>query len=52
MPQDRWLRTPCCGNVLWAYDLRHLDLLEEYVGASVHDAGAVAGVDQECRQPE
>ncbi len=28
-----WLQTDCCGHVLWAYNQRHLDYLEEYVSA-------------------
>ncbi|MEU4832335.1 hypothetical protein [Streptosporangium sp. NPDC023615] len=28
-----WLRSPCCGQTLWAYGRRHLDLLEEHVAA-------------------
>jgi len=29
-----WLRTDAAGHVLWAYNLRHLTLLESYVGAT------------------
>jgi hypothetical protein len=32
-----WLRTPCWGNVLWAYNLRQPDLLAEYVGADLRE---------------
>ncbi|MEW9532434.1 hypothetical protein AB0B72_28180, partial [Microbispora sp. NPDC049125] len=32
-----WLQTPCCGNVLWAYNIRHLDLLEGYIGADLRE---------------
>lgn len=28
-----WLRHPCRGRVLWAYNTAHLDLLERYVAA-------------------
>lgn len=28
-----WLQTPCLGEVLWAYNPRHLDFLEEFVSA-------------------
>lgn len=28
-----WLRTPCCGEVLWAYNERHLTYLEGLIGA-------------------
>jgi hypothetical protein len=32
-----WLRSPCCGQVLWAYNLRHLELMEAYVGAQLRE---------------
>jgi hypothetical protein len=28
-----WLQTPCAGEVLWAYNRRHLSLLESFVRA-------------------
>ena len=28
-----WLQTECCGETLWAYNLKHLDFLESYVSA-------------------
>lgn len=34
-----WLQAPCCGNVLWAYNAEHLDLLERYVGARLRERG-------------
>ncbi|MFD9789137.1 hypothetical protein ACFWYX_35085 [[Kitasatospora] papulosa] len=34
-----WLQTSCCGHVLWAYNVRHLDLLEAYVGAKLRERG-------------
>jgi hypothetical protein len=30
-----WLRMPCCGDVLWAYNAAHLSFLEAYVGAKL-----------------
>lgn len=27
-----WMQTPCCGHLLWAFNLRHLQLLIEIVG--------------------
>ena len=30
-----WLQTPCCGNLLWAYNARHLAFLENYVAAEL-----------------
>ncbi|MER7338599.1 hypothetical protein ABT403_12175 [Streptomyces sp. NPDC000075] len=37
-----WLQASCCGNVLWAYNLRHLDLLEAYVRAKLRERGELA----------
>ncbi len=34
MPGELWLRTPCCGEMLWAYNGRHLAELENYVLAT------------------
>ncbi len=28
-----WLQAPCAGDTLWAYNRRHLDFLEAFVGA-------------------
>jgi hypothetical protein len=28
-----WLQTPCCGDVLWAFNLKHLSFLESYIEA-------------------
>lgn len=32
-----WLSTPCCGRTLWAYNARHLDALEAFVGARLRE---------------
>ena len=32
-----WLQAPCCGETLWAYNARHLDYLEAYVGATLRE---------------
>ncbi|GAA3661214.1 hypothetical protein GCM10022224_025850 [Nonomuraea antimicrobica] len=37
-----WLQASCCGQVLWAYDVRHLVLLEAYVAARLRERGNVA----------
>lgn len=34
---DLWLRTPCTGEVLWAYNDEHLEFLRRYVGATVRE---------------
>ncbi len=28
-----WLQTPCCGDILWAFNEEHLSFLERYVTA-------------------
>lgn len=30
-----WLEANCCGNKLWAYNLTHLDYIEQYVTATL-----------------
>lgn len=32
-----WLRVACCGHTLWARSVRHLELLESYVAASLRE---------------
>jgi hypothetical protein len=32
-----WLQTPCCGEVLWAYNERHVSFLEDVVGAGLRE---------------
>lgn len=32
-----WLNVPCCGEVLWALNARHLDALEGFVAAGLRD---------------
>ncbi|WP_198414170.1 hypothetical protein [Micromonospora phaseoli] len=32
-----WLQTPCCGQLLWAYNASHLDVLQSYVAADVRE---------------
>src|SRR6516165_6489878 len=32
-----WLRTRCCGEVLWALNARHLFALQEYVAAGLRE---------------
>ncbi|MFN3199822.1 MAG: TFIIB-type zinc ribbon-containing protein [Bradymonadia bacterium] len=30
---ELWLKTPCCGHTLWAYNTRHLTFIEAFIGA-------------------
>jgi hypothetical protein len=32
-----WLRTPCCGETLWAFNSRHLIALQDYVSAGLRE---------------
>ncbi len=32
-----WLQTPCCSKTLWAYNLQHLDFIEEFVSAKLRE---------------
>ena len=32
-----WLQTRCCGEILWAYNLPHVEFLESYIGASLRE---------------
>lgn len=32
-----WLQIPCCGEILWAYNSRHLNVLERFIAASVRE---------------
>ncbi|TNM28533.1 hypothetical protein FH715_17795 [Streptomyces sedi] len=34
-----WLRTPCVGHVLWAYNAAHVEALAAYVGATMRERG-------------
>ena len=35
--QPLWLQTPCCGETLWAYNEKHLKLLEDYISADLRE---------------
>ncbi|MEK3720573.1 hypothetical protein [Paenibacillus sp. FSL H8-0034] len=37
MGLNLWLRTNCCGNVLWAYNIEHLDFLDTYINSSLRE---------------
>jgi hypothetical protein len=30
-----WLAAPCCGRILWAYNIEHLNLIERYISADL-----------------
>ncbi|MEP6903492.1 MAG: hypothetical protein ABJA66_17350 [Actinomycetota bacterium] len=32
-----WLEISCCGELLWAYNLKHLEMLEKYVAAKLRE---------------
>jgi hypothetical protein len=37
MGLNLWLRTSCCGNVLWGYNKDHLDFLDDYINSSLRE---------------
>lgn len=39
-----WLQTPCAGNVLWAFNHRHLEFLRTYVAALERDRFTCGGL--------
>ena len=32
-----WLQAPCCGDVLWAYNARHLRFLRDYISSDLRE---------------
>jgi hypothetical protein len=32
-----WFQVPCSGHILWAYNLRHLNIIEQYVVATLRE---------------
>lgn len=32
-----WLQVPCCGKVLWAFNIEHLSFLERFVAAELRE---------------
>lgn len=32
-----WLQISCCGELLWAYNLEHLEVIERYVSAKLRE---------------
>jgi hypothetical protein len=32
-----WLQAPCCGQTLWAYNLRHLEFIEAFARAKLRE---------------
>jgi hypothetical protein len=32
-----WLHSVCCGHVLWAYNLQHLQFIEDFVRAKLRE---------------
>ena len=44
-----WLQTPCCGEVLWAFNEEHLAFLRDYVAADLRERALRPGWDGEPR---
>lgn len=36
-----WLTTPCCDNLLWAYNFEHLDFLHQHVETKLRERNTV-----------
>lgn len=34
-----WLATPCCGELLWAFNARHLEALDAFARADLRERG-------------
>jgi hypothetical protein len=32
-----WLRVPCCGEVLWAFNEQHISFLERFIGSELRE---------------
>lgn len=32
-----WLQISCCNEILWAYNLKHLEIIEQYVSAKLRE---------------
>ena len=32
---ELWLQVPCCGEILWAYNLEHVNFLEKFISAEI-----------------
>ncbi|MFD0680347.1 MULTISPECIES: hypothetical protein [unclassified Paenibacillus] len=37
MGLNLWLRTGCCGQVLWAYNKEHFAFLDNYINSSLRE---------------
>ena len=46
-----WLQTPCCGHVLWAANEAHLQILANYVGATLRERVPNANASTVSRLP-
>jgi hypothetical protein len=50
--QPLWLRAECCGGRnLWAFNERHLEILESYVSARLRERGEYVGMTMLARLP-
>src|SRR5438876_3622443 len=36
--QPLWLRIPCCGDILWAHNEKHLNFLADFVKAELRES--------------
>ncbi|WP_407549240.1 hypothetical protein QOM21_09090 [Streptomyces sp. Pv4-95] len=49
--QPLWLQTPCCNELLWAYNGRHVDVLEAYVAARLRERAGYPAMSMLDRLP-
>jgi hypothetical protein len=52
VPMEDYLTIPCCGHMLWAVNLEHLDFLEQYVGAQLRERQANVNKSMASRLPQ
>jgi hypothetical protein len=46
-----WLQTPCAGHTLWAFNLRHLVYLKQFVGAELRGRRVMTNASVVSRLP-
>ena len=52
VPMEDYLTIPCCGHMLWAVNLAHLDFLEQYVRAQLRERQANVNKSMASRLPQ
>jgi hypothetical protein len=47
-----WLEISCCGETLWAYNLKHLEYIEKYVAAKLRERTSKTAKSMVSRLPK